>query len=130
MPFVDKLKYGAAALGLSLLASHAMAADEKHFLIDTTGDLAALCGSSADSPNYSAAIHMCQGYIIGIAHFHKALSDEIDEDIYCVPEGDARPSRNQAVAMFVEWAGNNPDSAGTEALDGVLTWAAAAFPCN
>ena len=44
--------------------------------------------------------------------------------------GDARPSRNQAVAMFVEWAGNNPDSAGTEALGGVLTGAAAACPCN
>lgn len=130
MPLIHRLKYGAAALGMAMLSSHAMAADEKNFLIDTTGDLAALCGASSDNPNYSAAIHMCQGYIIGIAHFHHALAAELKEDVYCLPEGDARPSRNQATAMFVEWAGSNPDSAGTEALEGVLSWAAAAFPCK
>lgn len=130
MPPIGKLNYGAVALGMSLMASNALAADESDFLIDTTGNLAALCSASPEEPNYSAAIHMCQGYIIGIAHFHQALSAELKEDIYCVPEGDARPSRNEAVAMFVDWAGNNPDSAGTEALDGVLAWAAAAFPCK
>ena len=130
MPLIDKIKYGAAALSLSLLASPTMAADESAFIIDTTADLVTLCTASPDAPTYSAAIHMCHGYVTGVAHFHEALSTELDEDIYCVPQGDARPSRNEAIAMFVEWVGNNPDSAGTEALDGLLTWASGAFPCK
>ncbi|MEM9058911.1 MAG: Rap1a/Tai family immunity protein [Pseudomonadota bacterium] len=128
------LPYGkrAAALALcgAVLTAPAFAAEEERFLIDTTEDLATLCAAAPVAPTYAAAIHMCQGYIIGVAHFHQALTAELDEGVYCAPTGDDRPSRNEAVAMFVDWVGKNPSVGETEALDGLLQWAASAFPCN
>ena len=45
-----------------LLPSHAGAnVSEENFKIDTTADLVALCGVSAEDPNAVAAIHMCHG---------------------------------------------------------------------
>jgi hypothetical protein len=43
---------------------------------------------------------------------------------------EARPTRDQAVAMFVEWSKAHPENDSNEAVDGVLLWAADTYPCN
>jgi len=132
MPLFGHVKSGLLALCVVLLTMPAFAADEEDFIIDTTGDLAALCGAQPGTANYVAAIHMCQGYMIGVHHFHEALAAEIDEDVYCEPEPNSAdaPARDQVTAMFVDWVAANPSVASTEALDGFLRWANATFPCT
>jgi len=122
---------GAIALAcLALTSTPAAAVDEKVFLIDTTADLARLCGAQPDEPHYAQAVQMCQGYMMGVHHFHEALAAELDNDIYCDERAAVRPTRNEIMASFSAWVADNPDVGETEALDGLLRWAAQAFPCE
>ncbi|MEM8791788.1 MAG: Rap1a/Tai family immunity protein [Pseudomonadota bacterium] len=124
-------KLSSAAIAMALLTgTPGHAAEEKNFMVDTTGDLAALCGVGPENANYSAAIHMCQGYLLGVHHFHEALAAELEDDIYCTDTRNPRPSRNEIVAEFVNWVDANPTVAASEALDGLLQWAAVSFPCK
>ncbi len=118
-----------AAAGLALACAPSLAVEEDAFLVDTTADLARLCGAAPESQFYAAAIHMCQGYIVGVHHFHEALAVELQEDIYCV-EPSADRSRNEVMAAFAAWVAENPQVGEAEALDGLLQWAAVAFPCQ
>ncbi len=121
-----------AALPAALLtgAAPALAADESAFMVDTTADLARLCGVGPDNALYAAAIHMCQGYLLGVHHFHEALAAEMEEDIYCEEGVQPQPTRDSVTAAFVAWVAENPQIGETEALDGLLTWASNAFPCQ
>jgi hypothetical protein len=124
-----RILLGALSAALALAAAPALAVDEQTFLLETTADLARLCGAAPESPFYAAAIHMCQGYILGVHHFHQALAVELQEDVYCV-EPSADRSRNEVMAAFAAWVAENPQVGETEALDGLLQWAAVAFPCE
>jgi hypothetical protein len=72
---------------------------------------------------------MCQGYLMGVHHFHTALAAELGDDIYCPPPAAQAQSRNEITGAFVAWVAANPDIRSREALDGLLSWAAAAYPC-
>ncbi len=120
----------AAAFAGALAAGPARAADEAAFMIDTTSDLARLCAVQVGSPLFGSAIHMCHGYLLGVHHFHTALAAEIGEDVYCIERVQPTPTRDQVVAAFVAWVGETPGAGETEALDGLLTWAAATYPCT
>lgn len=104
--------------------------DEQTFLIDTTADLARLCGAQPAEPYYAQAVQMCQGYIMGVHHFHEALAGELDNDIYCDERAETTPTRNEIMASFTAWVAATPGAGETEALDGLLQWAAQAFPCE
>ncbi|MEM9784557.1 MAG: Rap1a/Tai family immunity protein [Pseudomonadota bacterium] len=99
-------------------------------MIDTAGDLAALCGSDPSSPNYSAAIHMCQGYILGAHHFHEALGVAMEDDVYCEERRQPTPTRDAVMMEFAAWMEENPQFAESEALEGLMAYASAAFPCS
>jgi|AACY02.2.fsa_nt_gi hypothetical protein len=114
---------------LAAPAIGASATEESDFVLDTTGDLADLCATAPESPLYTAAIHMCQGYLMGVHHFHTALAAELGDDIYCPPPAAQAQSRNEITGAFVDWVAANPDIRSREALDGLLNWAAAAYPC-
>ncbi len=101
---------------------------EENFRLDTFGDLAALCGVAADDSNATAAIHMCHGYVTGLAHFHEMMGRALEGNLYCV-SNETRPSRDEAIDMLVVWSRDNPQNNGVEAIDGVLMWAADAYPC-
>ena len=120
---------GTTAAMLAFATGPSLAVEEKDFLLDTTADLARLCGAAPESPLYPAAIHLCQGYILGVHHFHEALAAGLQEDIYCV-DPTAERSRNEVMAQFAAWAAENPQAGESEALDGLLQWAAVAFPCE
>ena len=123
-------KLACVAFVLSALSSAANAkVTEEHFVIDTTADLIALCGVGAAEPHATAAIHMCHGYLTGLVHFHMMMGRALEGKIYCLDEAD-RPTRDQAVAMLVEWSRANPEHDGKEAIDGVLQWAADTWPCS
>jgi hypothetical protein len=114
---------------LAAPAATAAATEERDFVLDNAGDLADLCATPTDSPLYMAAIHMCQGYIMGIHHFHTALALELGDDIYCPPPPERAQTRNEITGAFVEWVADHQDIRSREALDGLLSSAAAAYPC-
>lgn len=120
-----------AGLALAgLLASPAPAADTEAFVIDTAGDLARLCAVQREHPNYLQALHMCHGYLVGVHHFHAALAAAMDRGVYCIETVEPRPTRDEVVADFAAWALETPGAAEREAIDAVLDWAAAAYPCQ
>jgi hypothetical protein len=119
---------GAMALALAA-ATPAAAVEEQVFLIDTTADLARLCSAQPGQANYAQAVQMCQGYLMGVHHFHQALAAELAEDVYCAPTANP-PTRNEIMAAFSGWVAETPGIGETEAVEGLLRWAAQAFPCQ
>jgi hypothetical protein len=102
---------------------------EENFRLDTTRDLIALCGVDTNDPNATAAIHMCHGYVTGLVHFHIMMGRALEGRIYCMDD-QKRPTRDQAIAMLVEWSRAHPEHDSMEAIDGVLQWAADTYPCS
>ena len=102
---------------------------EEDFRLDTFKDLVALCGVEASDPNASAAIHMCHGYVIGLVHFHELVGRALEGTVFCMSKHQ-RPARDAAIDMLVRWSRDHPEYNSEEAIDGVLRWAAARYPCN
>jgi hypothetical protein len=121
----------AAVVALSAMVSQQGLASvtEDSFRLDTFKDLVALCGVAAIDPNASAAIHMCHGYVTGLVHFHTLMGRALEGTVYCLAE-DKRPARDDAIGMLVNWSRDHPEYDSEEAIDGVLRWLAAKYPCN
>ena len=120
-----------AVVALSAMVSQNSFASvaEEDFRLDTFKDLVALCGVAASDPNASAAIHMCHGYVTGLVHFHELVGRALEGTVYCLAE-DKRPARDDAIGMLVNWSRDHPEYNSEEAIDGVLRWLAAKYPCN
>ncbi|MBY8977229.1 hypothetical protein KHP62_15530 [Rhodobacteraceae bacterium NNCM2] len=103
----------------------ANAADEAVYLLKSAGDLGTLCGA----PNDPSAIHMCEGFLVGVHRMHLAVSEATGNKLYCIPE-DGSVTRDTAAAGFAVWVSGNSEVAGLEPAEAVLTWAKASYPCN
>jgi hypothetical protein len=83
------------------------AVTEEDFTLKTTANLLNLCSVAADDPRAREAIHMCHGYLVGALHFYEAeVAGSPGERLVCLPE--KRPARDEAIAMFVQWAEVRP----------------------
>ena len=120
-----------AVVALSAMVSQKGFANvmEEDFRLDTFDDLVALCSVAASDPNANAAIHMCHGYVTGLVHFHELVGRALEGTVYCLAEED-RPARDDAIGMLVNWSRDHPEYNSEEAIDGVLRWLAAKYPCN
>jgi hypothetical protein len=114
-----------------LLAAGAASAQvtRDNFVLRTTGDLVALCGVSRSDPNAVAAIHFCEGYLVGLDHFADVTGRPFVNTLYCPPRG-LTLSRDQVVAMIVDWHRKNPGPASETPFDGIARWAVAMWPCK
>jgi hypothetical protein len=119
----------AIALLLFLPSLAGAGVTEQDFTLDTTEDLIDLCSVDPQDPHAVAAIHMCHGYVTGLVHFHIVVGRVFEGNVYCMDE-EERPTRDQAVAMLVEWSRANPQHDSLEAVDGVLQWAHETYPCS
>lgn len=106
-------------------AAPSQAAQEADFRLETAGNLAALCAA----PDDLAAIHMCQGYLVGVNQMHDAVGAALDKRVYCLPD-DGSVSRNTAARDFAAWIAATPAAAGMSAHDGLLEWARNTYPCQ
>jgi len=94
------------AVGI-LLPGLAGAASEKDFEVQTTEDIINLCTAAPDDPLYDQAINFCHGFLVGAYRYYEAAgSGPGGLKLVCMP--DPPPSRNNAFAMFVEWAKAHP----------------------
>ena len=77
------------------------------FQVKTTKDLFDLCAAPDSEPLASQALHFCHGYLIGAFHYYAAsVSGPNGLPLVCPP--DPRPSRNDTIAMFVQWVKDRP----------------------
>src|SRR5512143_3027703 len=91
-----------------LIPAVARAVTEEDFQVKTTENLLNLCTVSASDPRAQEAIHFCHGYLVGAYHYHLAESDGPDaaKRLVCLPTSGV--TRNEVIAMFVEWAKARP----------------------
>lgn len=101
----------------------------ENFLLKTTADLIALCSVDGKGKDDVAAIHFCHGYLVGLTQFHAVVNKLFEGKIYCVNDKN-RPSRNDAIAMFVKWGKSNAQYHKELPLNGLLRWAGEAYPCD
>ncbi len=94
-------------LGILLPGLSSSAVTEKDFLVKTTRDLINLCTASPHDEHYKAAIHFCHGYLVGAYQYSLAeSSNDPNKSLVCFTE--PKPSRNEAIKLFIAWALNHP----------------------
>jgi opacity protein-like surface antigen len=120
----------AAALAVLLGAAPAAAqVAEQHFRGGRTADLAALCAASPREALGSEAIAWCHGFVVAAAQYHASASAEggAHRPVFCLPE--PAPTLDDARTGFVAWVRANPQHGTERAMDGLMRFAAATFPC-
>jgi hypothetical protein len=119
-----------AALAAIGAAAPAVAVEESRFLLRSAADLGALCSARTGEPRALEAMHMCQGYLAGLHHFHEATARADGASaLYCIGDGTA-PTRQEAAADFAAWIAESPGAAELPAIEGAVRWAATRFPCE
>lgn len=92
----------------------------------TTATLAEACASEGRDAAGATAAGYCRGFMAGAGQYHRALSGDRPA-IFCLPA--EAPSFEAAQASFVAWARANPQHGAEQAVDGLMRWAAATYPC-
>jgi hypothetical protein len=112
-----------------LLPGLAGAASEKDFEVQSTENLINLCTAAPEDPLYNQAINFCHGYVVGAYHYYVA-SESGPEGLkmICVP--DPPPSRNQAIAMFIEWVKDHPQYLKEKAVETEFRFLTQQWPCK
>lgn len=112
-----------------IMPSVARAVTEKDFEVDTTQNLFNLCAAPADDPLYKQAIHMCYGFLLGAYSYHmNENSGPQGKILVCLPNPE--PTRNESVAMFVEWLKAHPQYMGEEAVETEFRFLTEKWPCK
>jgi Ssp1 endopeptidase immunity protein Rap1a len=119
-------------LAAALFAAPALAQGQAPGLVTdvrTVSDLAAVCDPQARGVERLESIAYCQGYLTAAGQYHTALhpAGGPRRPLFCVPN--PPPSVAQAGLGFAAWARRNPQHANEPALDGLLRYAQATYPC-
>lgn len=102
-----KLLWFIAMLGILLPGLASSAVTEDDFKVKTTRNLINLCTASLQDEYYEQAIHFCHGYLVGAYQYSLAeSSNDPKKSLVCFP--DPKPSRNQAIELFIAWAQKHP----------------------
>jgi len=99
------------------------------FVAKTTQNLINLCTASPQDPYYREAIHFCHGYLVGAFHYYQASTAGKQElKILCAPE--PKPSRNEAIDMFVSWAQRHPEYMNEMPVETEFRFFTEKWPCK
>ncbi len=94
----------------------------------STATLANLCASQGGEMELDRAVGFCRGFIISAGQYHREITLPGGRAaIFCLPT--PAPAVADAQASFVAWVAANPQHAGEAAVNGLLRWAAATYPC-
>ena len=105
------------------------AVSEKDFEAQTTENMLNLCTAAPDDPLYHQAVNFCHGYLVGAYHYHEAQSTGPKGiKFVCMP--DPMPSRNDAIAMFIEWVKAHPQHWGETPVETEFRFLMEKWPCK
>lgn len=99
------------ALAAVIASTSALAARPGAKHVATTGELIELCSVSADDPSYAAAMGFCLGYIDAALDYHAALT--AGKKFHAIVCPDPEITREEVVAVFLNWSASNPRQVGT-----------------
>ena len=112
-----------------LLPGFAAAVTEEDFDAHTTRQFISLCTVSPDDPLYHQAINFCHGYFEGAYQYYEAMtSGPKSIKLICVP--DPLPSRNDAIAWFIDWAKANPQHMDEQPVEAQFRFLMEKWPCK
>lgn len=107
----------------------AMAVDEKDFEVKTTRELINLCTAPLEDPLHTPAVNFCHGYLVGAYHFDQARA-AVPEGHQLVCMSDPRPTRNETIAMFIDWAKDHPQYMSEPPVETQFRFMMEKWPCN
>ena len=115
-----------AAAPASAQTQPAAAGAPAHF---TTAELARLCGPAADDANAIRMRPACFASIVMVGQMHSLYTTGrgAGRPAFCMPA--ETPSLDRVSADFVSWAAANQQYGSTRAAEGLLRFAASAYPC-
>jgi hypothetical protein len=123
------LQTSLAAAFLTTLSMSASAVTEDNFLAKTTGDMIALCSADNADSMHTAAVNFCHGFVVGAYRVLAAEDETLGANkAFCPPA--TLPSRNEAIANFIQWAKSNPSVESLPPTDGMLKFLMANYPCG
>jgi hypothetical protein len=112
-----------------LLPAFAGAVAETDFEVNTAQQFVSLCSVSPDDPFYHQAINFCHGYFEGAYQYYEAMSSGPKGiKFVCVPK--PLPSRNEAIARFLEWAKSNPQHMEERPVEAEFRFLMETWPCK
>jgi hypothetical protein len=122
---------GSATLPPSAIAQGSSAPPSSAIVthVQTTSELAAVCDPTWGGVPRLEAIAYCQGFLTSFGQYHTLLYPQGGpaRPLFCVPQ--PGPTVAQSGLAFAAWARGNPQYGNEPALDGLLRWAQATFPC-
>ena len=97
--------------------------------VDTVRELAAVCDPRWGGVPRLEAIAYCQGFLTSAGQYHSLLRPAGGRlpPLFCLPN--PGPTIAQSGMAFAGWARANPVHGNEPALDGLLRWAQATYPC-
>jgi hypothetical protein len=120
---------GVALCAAILPTAAGAAVTEATFALNTTSDLVDLCTAAPSDPMGTAALNFCHGFAVGV---YRVLEEENAARrtgrMFCIPDT-VRPSRNEAIADFVQWAKASPDAMSQRPADGISSYLNTKYPC-
>jgi len=112
-----------------LLPAIAGAVSEKDFEVQTTENIINLCTASPDDPLYHQAINFCHGFLVGAYRYYEAAgSGPGGLKLVCLP--DPRPSRNDTIDMFIDWAKAHPQHWGEPPVESEFRFLMEKWSCK
>lgn len=116
------------AATVALGGTGAKAAELEDFQVNSTRQLATLCGVTPTDTYYVDAIQFCYGFLTGAYQFHSAVVGPGGLKPLACPA--TVPSRDEFATYFVSWARSAPPEILAEpAVQGLARAAAARWPC-
>jgi hypothetical protein len=103
------------------------AVTEDTFVLRSTSDLVALCTAAPSDAMGTASLNFCQGFGVGVFRVLQEVESARKMHTFCMPK--PMPTRNEALASFVQWARTNPDELNTPPQDGILAFLVKQYPC-
>lgn len=117
------------ALLLMAPAAAGAAVMEKDFKAETTQNIVNLCTASATDPLYQQAVNFCHGFLAGAYQYYAAAAAGPNGvKLVCLPE--PPPTRNEAIAMFVEWAKDHPQYMQDKPVETEFRFLMEKWPCT
>jgi Rap1a immunity proteins len=109
---------------LMVAAAPAGAVEDSDFLLDNAKQLGALCGANTNV----AAIHMCEGFLVGVHRMYQSVADALGARLYCIPT-DKGITRNGVAKDFAAWVSKTPSAWTMSPVDGAMEYAHLTYPC-
>jgi hypothetical protein len=114
----------------SSVSSRAAMVSREDFQVETTANLVSLCIASNTDPLYTAAQNFCHGFAVGTyrAIVAEQMATKAKTKMFCAPP--TPPTREKALADFVQWASARPKTLASSPTDGIAEYLASQYPCR